>query len=70
MSLFLGLDAIATTRGDGLRPELRALLMRAAAAPRAGGLGTADMSRPAPNPIFAADTDAETKPDHYAIRSR
>jgi hypothetical protein len=28
MSLFLGIDAVAAPRGDGLRPELRALMIR------------------------------------------
>jgi hypothetical protein len=32
MSLFLGLDAVAAPRGDGLRPELRALMTRHAQA--------------------------------------
>ena len=34
MTSFLNFHAFATTRGDGLRPELRALFERTAAAPR------------------------------------
>lgn len=34
MTTFLKLHAFATTRGDGLRPELRALFVSTAAAPR------------------------------------
>jgi hypothetical protein len=34
MTSFLNFHAFATTRGDGLRPELRALFERIAANPR------------------------------------
>ena len=52
MTSFLNFHAFATTRGDGLRPELRALFERIAAAPRSGLTVRNDgMIQSGPNPV-------------------
>jgi hypothetical protein len=52
MTSFLNFHAFATTRGDGLRPELRALFERVAAAPRSGLTVRNDgMIQSGPNPV-------------------
>jgi len=54
MTSFLNFHAFAATRGDGLRPELRALFERVAAAPRSGlTLGNNGMIQSGPDPISA-----------------
>ena len=54
MTSFLKFHAFATTRGDGLRPELRALFERTAAAPRSELTVRDDgMIQSAPNPVSA-----------------
>src|SRR5712672_4472461 len=54
MTSFLNFHAFATTRGDGLRPELRALFERIAAAPRSELTARNDgMIQSGPNPISA-----------------
>src|SRR6266481_5046680 len=57
MTSFLNFHAFAATRGDGLRPELRALFERVAAAPRSGlTLGNNGMIQSGPDPISAEVT--------------
>ena len=52
MTSFLNFHAFATTRGDGLRPELRALFERTAAAPRSELTVRDDgMIQSGPNPV-------------------
>jgi hypothetical protein len=54
MTSFLKFHAFATTRGDGLRPELRALFERTAAAPRSELTVRDDgMIQSGPNPVSA-----------------
>ena len=54
MTSFLNFHAFATTRGDGLRPELRALFERTAAAPRSELTVRDDgMIQSGPNPVSA-----------------
>ncbi len=54
MTSFLNFHAFATTRGDGLRPELRALFERIAAAPRSELTVRNDgMIQSGPNPVSA-----------------
>ena len=54
MTSFLKFHAFATTRGDGLRPELRALFERIAAAPRSELTVRDDgMIQSGPNPVSA-----------------
>src|SRR5467141_1430262 len=54
MTSFLNFHAFATTRGDGLRPELRALFERVAAAPRSELTVRNDgMIQSGPDPISA-----------------
>jgi hypothetical protein len=54
MTTFLKFHAFATTRGDGLRPELRALFERTAAAPRSELTVRDDgMIQSGPNPVSA-----------------
>jgi hypothetical protein len=54
MMSFLKFHAFATTRGDGLRPELRALFERTAAAPRSELTVRNDgMIQSGPNPVSA-----------------
>ena len=54
MTSFLNFHAFATTRGDGLRPELRALFERIAAAPRSELTVRDDgMIQSGPNPVSA-----------------
>jgi hypothetical protein len=54
MTSFLNFHAFAATRGDGLRPELRALFERVAAAPRSElTLRDDDMIQSGPDPISA-----------------
>lgn len=54
MTIFLKFHAFATTRGDGLRPELRALFERTAAAPRSELTVRDDgMIQSGPNPVSA-----------------
>jgi len=57
MTSFLNFHAFAATRGDGLRPELRALFERVAAAPRSElTLGNNGMIQSGPDPISAEVT--------------
>jgi hypothetical protein len=57
MTSFLNFHAFATTRGDGLRPELRALFERIAAAPRSELTVRNDgMIQSGPNPVSARVT--------------
>ena len=57
MTSFLKFHAFATTRGDGLRPELRALFERIAAAPRSELTVRNDgMIQSGPNPVSARVT--------------
>jgi hypothetical protein len=52
MTSFLNFHAFAATRGDGLRPELRALFERIGAAPRSGLTVRNDgMIQSGPNPV-------------------
>ena len=54
MTSFLKFHAFAATRGDGLRPELRALFERTAAAPRSELTVRDDgMIQSGPNPVSA-----------------
>ena len=54
MTSFLNFHALAATRGDGLRPELRALFERVAAAPRSELTVRNDgMIQSGPDPISA-----------------
>jgi hypothetical protein len=54
MTSFLNFHAFATTRGDGLRPELRALFERIAADPRSDLTVRNDgMIQSGPNPVSA-----------------
>jgi|SRR5882762_6963366 len=54
MTSFLSFHAFASARGDGLRPELRALFERGAAAPRSEPTVRNDgMVQSGPDPIFA-----------------
>jgi hypothetical protein len=54
MTSFLNFHAFATTRGDGLRPELRALFERIAADPRSDlTVRNEGMIQPGPNPVSA-----------------
>ena len=54
MTSFLNFHAFAVTRGDGLRPELRALFERTAAAPRSELTVRDDgMIQSGPNPVSA-----------------
>ena len=54
MTSFLKFHAFATTRGDGLRPELRALFERTATAPRSELTVRDDgMIQSGPNPVSA-----------------
>lgn len=54
MTSFLKFHAFATTRGDGLRPELRALFERTAAAPRSAlTVRNEGMIQSGPNPVSA-----------------
>ena len=54
MTSFLKFHAFATTHGDGLRPELRALFERTAAAPRSELTVRDDgMIQSGPNPVSA-----------------
>ena len=54
MTSFLKFHAFATTRGEGLRPELRALFERTAAAPRSELTVRDDgMIQSGPNPVSA-----------------
>ena len=54
MTSFLNFHAFATTRGDGLRPQLRALFERIAAAPRSELTVRDDgMIQSGPNPVSA-----------------
>ena len=54
MTSFLNFHAFATTRGDGLRPQLRALFERTAAAPRSELTVRDDgMIQSGPNPVSA-----------------
>src|SRR5260370_14055205 len=54
MTSFLNFHALAATRGDGLRPELRALFERVAAAPRSELTVRNDgMIQSGPHPISA-----------------
>lgn len=54
MTSFLNFHAFATTRGEGLRPELRALFERAAAAPLSELTVRDDrMIQSGPNPVSA-----------------
>jgi hypothetical protein len=57
MTSFLNFHAFATTRGAGLRPELRALFERIAAAPRSELTVRNDgMIQSGPNPVSAPVT--------------
>ena len=57
MTTFLKLHAFATTRGDGLRPELRALFERIAADPRSDlAVRNEGMIQSGPNPVSARVT--------------
>src|SRR5882757_237959 len=52
MTSFLNFHAFATTRGDGLRPELRALFERIAANPRSDlTVRNEGMIQSGPNPV-------------------
>src|SRR3982075_1212524 len=54
MTPFLNFHAFATTRGDGLRPELRALFERTAADPRSDlTVRNEGMIQSGPNPVSA-----------------
>ena len=54
MTPFLNFHAFATTRGDGLRPELRALFERIAADPRSDlTVRNVGMIQSGPNPVSA-----------------
>jgi len=57
MTSFLNFHAFAATRGDGLRPELRALFERVSAAPRSELTVRNDgMVQSGPDPISAEVT--------------
>ena len=57
MTSFLSFHAFASARGDGLRPELRALFERGAAAPRSEPTVRNDgMVQSGPDPISAEVT--------------
>ncbi len=57
MTSFLNFHTLAATRGDGLRPELRALFERVAAAPRSELTVRDDgMIQSGPDPISAEAT--------------
>jgi hypothetical protein len=57
MTSFLNFHTFATMRGDGLRPELRALFERIAAAPRSELTVRNDgMIQSGPNPVSARAT--------------
>jgi hypothetical protein len=60
---FLSLDAVAAKRGDGLRPELRALFERLATAPGHDDTVRSDgMVQSGPNPASAKATLSQTPP--------
>jgi hypothetical protein len=60
---FLSLDAVAAKRGDGLRPELRALFERLATAPGYDDTVRSDgMVQSGPNPAPAKATLSQTPP--------
>jgi hypothetical protein len=60
---FLSLDAAAAKRGDGLRPELRALLERLATAPVYEAIVRNDgMIQSGPDPASAKATLLQTPP--------
>ena len=60
---FLSLDAVAAKRGDGLRPELRALFERLATAPVYEATVRSDgMVQSGPNPAPAKATLLQTPP--------
>jgi hypothetical protein len=60
---FLSLDAVAAKRGDGLRPELRALFERLATAPGYDDTVRSDgMVQSGPNPAPAKATLSQTQP--------
>jgi hypothetical protein len=63
MPPFLSLDAVAAKRGDGLRPELRALLERLATAPGYDATARSDgMIQSGPDPASAKTTLLQTPP--------
>ena len=63
MPPFLRLDAVAAKRGEGLRPELRALFERLAAAPSKEVTVERDgMVQSGPDPAPAKITLAQTPP--------
>lgn len=71
MPPFLGLDAFASTRGEGLRPELRALFERLATAPNCdatvrvdgmvqAGPDPASTKGPVPTPLRFSNANSAT----------
>jgi hypothetical protein len=63
MPPFLSLDAFAAKRGEGLRPELRALFERLASAPSYDAtLRSAGMVQSGPDPASAKATLSQTPP--------
>jgi hypothetical protein len=63
MPPFLSLDAFAAMRGEGLRPELRALFERLAAAPSHDATVRSDgMVQSGPDPASAKATLSQTPP--------
>jgi hypothetical protein len=63
MPPFLSLDAFAAMRGEGLRPELRALFERLAAAPSHDATVRSDgMVQSGPDPALAKATLSQTPP--------
>jgi hypothetical protein len=63
MPPFLSLDAVAAKRSEGLRPELRALFERLAAAPSYYSTERTDsMVQSGPDPASAKATLSETPP--------
>jgi hypothetical protein len=63
MPPFLGFDAVAAKRGDGLRPELRALFERLATAPSYDVTVRSDgMVQSGPDPAPTKATPSQTQP--------
>jgi hypothetical protein len=63
MPPFLSLDAVAAKRGEGLRPELRALFERLATVQSYDAVARSDgMVQSGPNPASAKETFSQTPP--------